>query len=631
MTDSVSQSYCSNIRPRLPISSGHSRSHSADRCALVLPHQQLSLSAYRIGIDYLLPICLQNEKTELKKLNETFLSYIERLRLFESFNECLSHQAHHIQQSKQRSSEIYAQYTKEYDDETKSKLEYIQRQTQDNEEKYSNLEKVIDSTKQRHDHLLTERDQNRSIIKELQRKYCDLECQTKLLKFELENVNYDKDNYRKQLSDLEAIRKQLTQRIQQEQEQYLLLKLDVDELELEKEIIVQAHEADTQTAQVQCDNLLYDLINMFRLDSSTSRQTLASKLLGECRDEYRTKDGDMRADFQRRYTQVYNEYVTKQQQGQQLDVTRDEMEKHRLNQELSTLQEKKLEFQDNVHSIKHRIDLLIKILGNEEHRQIATQECQEQEIGKLKEKIKQYELALDTGTGVNNSGQSQLTLDHEVKKYRELLEGTTHQHGLKQIISSAWLKGIIPLHSPVCPRSPTVSVNNLIYHEGSSSQIDLTIPANNSDNINDGQEIIRSRHTSGDSQSYDTAVTATSDTDKKNKSFEQEPFDFANVQENQTLPFTINTSSSNDGQVQQQPFFDIEQINDVKCDAQSAEVPKQSPPVTPVTESPTVSPSTTEGITSAASSNEEQGNFWRRGRGSTSHRGFSASGKRRGK
>ncbi|CAF4314941.1 unnamed protein product, partial [Rotaria magnacalcarata] len=59
---------------------------------------------------------------------------------------------------------------------------------------------------------------------------------------------------------------------------------DVDDLNRQKQLSIQAHEADAQAIEIQNDNIFYDLTTQFRLDGN--EKNVLKQTLNEIREEY---------------------------------------------------------------------------------------------------------------------------------------------------------------------------------------------------------------------------------------------------------------------------------------------------------------------------------------------------------
>jgi hypothetical protein len=59
---------------------------------------------------------MSNEKVQLRKLNDRFLSYIERVRLFETYNHCLTLHSEQIQRAQERTRTKLDLAKKEFDE-----------------------------------------------------------------------------------------------------------------------------------------------------------------------------------------------------------------------------------------------------------------------------------------------------------------------------------------------------------------------------------------------------------------------------------------------------------------------------------------------------------------------------------
>lgn len=118
---------------------------------------------------------VSNEKLQLKKLNDQFLSYIERVRLFETYNRCLTSHADQIKTSQERTRTKIETLKQEFDE---FQQERIQRESKDiqleNHHTYQ-VEQQVDENKTKQKFFQSEHEDYRKQIVEFQKKSIDIQ------------------------------------------------------------------------------------------------------------------------------------------------------------------------------------------------------------------------------------------------------------------------------------------------------------------------------------------------------------------------------------------------------------------------------------------------------------------------
>lgn len=118
---------------------------------------------------------LSNEKLELKKLNDQFLSYIERVRLFETYNNCLATHCEHIKTAQERTKHKSDSLKQEFQEYQQERLNREKKDTELENEHTDDLEKQVNEYKKKKNFLQHEHELNRVQIIDLQKQSIDIQ------------------------------------------------------------------------------------------------------------------------------------------------------------------------------------------------------------------------------------------------------------------------------------------------------------------------------------------------------------------------------------------------------------------------------------------------------------------------
>lgn len=133
---------------------------------------------------------LSNEKAQLKKLNDQFLSYIERVRLCETYNKCLTLHCDHIKTTQDDAKEKLDSLKQEFDEYQQEKYNReIQESKLENEHMHE-IEKQVNECKNRRNFLQHEHELNRQQIIDMQQQSIDI--QVKLIMIQLSQIVFCK-------------------------------------------------------------------------------------------------------------------------------------------------------------------------------------------------------------------------------------------------------------------------------------------------------------------------------------------------------------------------------------------------------------------------------------------------------
>ncbi|CAF4779999.1 unnamed protein product, partial [Rotaria sp. Silwood1] len=250
---------------------------------------------------------------------------------------------------------------------------------------------------------------------------------TEKLRFDYENVNDDSNHYRKQISYYQLLKSSILDEITHQHDIHQRRQLEIDDLKIQKQLSIQAYEADTQAIEIQNDNYLYDLTTHFRLDGN--EKNILTQMLNEIREEYKMKDTEMREELHRKYLYEYNQHMKKHIDQNLIETNREYIERHHLSNELNSLNDNRLLLRQKLTLIQEQYKQLEINFQREIMRQKNMNEKYDHEINKLSLSVQDYENLLS-----NNSLIRQATIEDEVNKYRQLLEGSNQQIGLRQLI-----------------------------------------------------------------------------------------------------------------------------------------------------------------------------------------------------
>ncbi|UJR28051.1 hypothetical protein I4U23_009307 [Adineta vaga] len=439
---------------------------------------------------------VSNEKLQLRKLNDQFLSYIERVRLFETYNNCLTIHCEQIKTAQGRTKTKLDLLKQEFDEYQQEKFIREKKDIQLDNENIQDIEKQVKDLKHKEKFFQHEHDLYRQQIIDLQKQSVDLQSQTEKLRFDYENVTDDTNHYRKQISYYHLVKSSILDEITRQRDINQSTQLEVDDLQIQKQIAIQAHEADTQAIEIHNDNMLYDLTTNFRFDGTG--KTALTQMLNDIREEYKTRDNEMREELHRKYLLEYNQHIKKQVDQNLIETNREDIERRHLSNELSSLNDNRILLRQKLTLIQEHYKQLEINCEREMNRQKTMKEKYDHQINDLRVSVQEYQNLLNTGTSIR-----QPTIEAEVNKYRQLLEGSDQQIGLRQIVHmSNKIEHFPSINRPTTPppppsvfqRSPS-PVNRL----ESASSLLLLLPS-------------RTRQNSLSEASYETAPISQSST-----------------------------------------------------------------------------------------------------------------------
>lgn len=115
------------------------------------------------------------EKLQLRKLNDQFLSYIERVRIFETYNHCLTLHCEHIRNAQIRTKSKLDQLQQEFDEYQSEKCEHENKDLQLESKTIHQNEEQVNSLKNKQSFCQYEHETYRKQIIGLQKQAVDLQ------------------------------------------------------------------------------------------------------------------------------------------------------------------------------------------------------------------------------------------------------------------------------------------------------------------------------------------------------------------------------------------------------------------------------------------------------------------------
>ncbi|CAF0860150.1 unnamed protein product [Rotaria sordida] len=370
---------------------------------------------------------VSNEKLQLRKLNDQFLSYIERIHLFETYNNCLNVYCENIKNAQERIKNKLDLLKQEFHEYQQEKLNREKKDIELENEFINDIEKQVEEYKNKKNFLQHEHELYRKQIIDLQQQSIDLQSKTEKLRSDCENLNDDSNHCRRQMSYCQLFKSSILDEITRQRDIHQRIQLEVDDLKIQKQLTIQAHEADTQAIEIQNDNILYDLTTHFRLDGN--EKNILTQMLNEIREEYKMKDNEMREELHRKYLYEYNRHIKRIDENL-IETNRDYIERHHLSNELDSLNDNRLLLRQKLTLIQEQYKQLEINFQRETKRQTDMNEKYDHEINNLSLSVREYENLLN-----NSSLIRQSTIADEVNKYSQLLEGSDQQIGLRQLIN----------------------------------------------------------------------------------------------------------------------------------------------------------------------------------------------------
>ncbi|CAF3376512.1 unnamed protein product [Rotaria socialis] len=371
---------------------------------------------------------VSNEKSQLKKLNDQFLSYIERVRLCETYNNCLTVHCEHIKNAQACTKDKFDSLKQEFQEYQQERFNREKKDVELENDHNNGVEKQVNEYKNRRTFLQHEHELNRQQIIDMQQQSIDIQAKTEKLRFDYENFNDDSNHYRKQVSYYQLFKSSILDEISHQRDMHQRVQSEVDDLNIQKQLSIQAHEADTQAIEIQNDNIFYDLTTQFRLDGN--EKSVLKQTLNEIREEYKKKDNEMREELHRKYLNEYNQHKKKLIDQNLIETNRETIERHHLSNELNALKDNRVLLRQKLTLVQEHYKQLEVNVQRELKRQKDMHEQYDHEIKKLSSSVQEYENLLS-----HNSLALPSTIKDEVNKYRQLLEGSDQQIGLRQIVN----------------------------------------------------------------------------------------------------------------------------------------------------------------------------------------------------
>ncbi|CAM4762561.1 unnamed protein product [Rotaria magnacalcarata] len=460
---------------------------------------------------------VSNEKSQLKKLNDQFLSYIERVRLCETYNNCLTVHCEHIKNAQVCTKDKLDSLKQEFQEYQQERFNREQKDVELENDHNNDVEKQVNEYKNRRTFLQHEHELNRQQIIDMQQQSIDIQAKTEKLRFDYENFNDDSNHYRKQVSYYQLLKSSILDEISHQRDIHQCVQSDVDDLNRQKQLSIQAHEADAQAIEIQNDNIFYDLTTQFRLDGN--EKNVLKQTLNEIREEYKKKDNEMREELHRKYLNQYNQHKKKLIDQNLIETNRETIERHHLSNELNALKDNRVLLRQKLTLVQEHYKQLEVNVQRELKRQKDMHEQYDHEIKKLSSSVQEYENLLG-----HNSLTLPSTIKDEVNKYRQLLEGSDQQIGLRQIVNKSNKK------------SESISTSENSY---------VTAPI---------QQYL-STHTSR--LISETNLKSTNDSTKHDETINEISIDMSHtdVAINQTLPFTPMETRTSITEEQQSPLI----------------------------------------------------------------------------
>ena len=121
---------------------------------------------------------ISNEKLQLRKLNDQFLSYIERVRLFETYNNCLTSHCEQIKAAQDRTKTKLDLLKQEFNEYQQEKIARERKDIQLDNENIQDVEKQVNDVKAKEKFLQHEHDLNRQQIIDLQQQFIALQVRS---------------------------------------------------------------------------------------------------------------------------------------------------------------------------------------------------------------------------------------------------------------------------------------------------------------------------------------------------------------------------------------------------------------------------------------------------------------------
>ncbi|CAF3339461.1 unnamed protein product [Rotaria sp. Silwood1] len=118
---------------------------------------------------------VSNEKLQLRKLNDQFLTYIERVRLFETYNNCLNIHCENINNAQERIKTKLDLLKQEFHEYQYEKLNQEKKDLELETEYINNIEKQVEEYKNKKIFLQNEHELYRKQIINLQQQSIDLQ------------------------------------------------------------------------------------------------------------------------------------------------------------------------------------------------------------------------------------------------------------------------------------------------------------------------------------------------------------------------------------------------------------------------------------------------------------------------
>ncbi|CAF0710182.1 unnamed protein product [Brachionus calyciflorus] len=423
-----SSSYKSNIAPRSTVISKRVKPSNQTLNGLSLYSSQAVASRARNSVG--LVEIRDKEKNQLKELNETFATYVERVKFLEASNKKLEMELIWLKKRQGHGLKQIENMYKIESEEAKNVLKEVMQIKGNMDVKLNKSEKEMDIIKEKYNGLKEGLNEEKIRIKILEEEILTNEAELGLLKRTLADLRDDEYRLKQETSHLISEVNRISNELENEMKQRLVLETDKQALEEELIFLKEMHTKELQEIKNQ-------VVKDTGFDPTQYFKNELTNAIRQIREEFEHLNLEQRNDLEKAYSSRIAEI-------------RNRYSKPVANIEIYTIEQiRKLKNQIN-ESRQGVIDLkaknaLLECRIKDLEEEIIREQIEGQNL--ILEKENEHKLLNENLIRVKNEYDdlvnSKCDLEYEIETYRKLLEGEENRNGLKQLVENIELKNRI--------------------------------------------------------------------------------------------------------------------------------------------------------------------------------------------
>lgn len=364
----------------------------------------------------------EQEKKDMKDLNERFASYIEKVRFLEAQNRKLADELNKLKEKwGKETSAIKAMYQAELD-EARKLLDDAEKEKARLEIRCASLEEQIEEIRSKLHDAVEDLGQAKEKIDKQNQQLSDYEAEINLLRRRVESLEHDREKDKKEIARLQ----EALNRARIDLDNETLAHIDAENrrqtLEEELEFLKQVHEQEMK-----------ELAALAYRDTTAENREFWKNELGQClreiSDTYEDKLNAMRGELETYYNMKIQEFRTGATR-QNMESTHAKEDSKRLRQQVTDMRTKLNDLEARNAQLERELEFLRREHSDKE-REWETENTElKNEVAKLRAEmeaiLKELQDIMDTKLG----------LELEIAAYRKLLEGEENRVGLRTVVDS---------------------------------------------------------------------------------------------------------------------------------------------------------------------------------------------------